>query len=282
MRLAVAEVITFAAIILAVVVLMWTQQRRLIYFPVAEVPTPGQVGLADVEEVTFETSDGLELRGWFAPAIGGRSRLEPPPTVLVFNGNAGNRAYRATLAAALRRHGLHVLLTDYRGYGGNPGRPTQTGLSADSLAARAFLLTRSDIDPTRLIYFGESLGAAVAVELAAARPPAALILRSPFTSMVEVGQHHYPFLPVRLLLRDSFDSLRRIGQLHAPLLVIAGDRDGIVPFEHSRRLYDAASEPKELLVIPGADHNDAELLMGDEMIGAIVAFVDRHVRERVP
>jgi hypothetical protein len=144
------------------------------------------------------------------------------------------------------------------------------------------LLTRTDIDPARLIYFGESLGAAVAVELAARHPPAALILRSPFTSMVDVGQHHYPLLPVRLLLRDSFESLRHIGQLHAPLLVIAGDRDSIVPFEHSRRLYDAASPPKELVVIRGADHNDAELLMGDEMIGAIVAFVDRHVRDRVP
>jgi uncharacterized protein len=268
-----------ALVILLAVVLLWTQQRRLIYFPMGDVPPAAQVGLADAQEVAFETSDGLELHGWFVSANGGSAPSHSAPAVLVFNGNAGNRAYRAPLAAALRRHGFHVLLADYRGYGGNPGRPSQTGLSADSRAARAFLLTRSDVDPARLIYFGESLGAAVALELAAQHPPAALILRSPFTSMVEVGQHHYPFLPVRLLLRDSFDSLRLIGELRAPLLVIAGDRDAIVPFDQSRRLYNAAAEPKEFIAIRGADHNDAELLMGDEMIGAIVAFVDRHARE---
>jgi hypothetical protein len=268
-----------ALVILLAVVLLWTQQRRLIYFPMGAVPPAAEVGLADAQEVGFETSDGLELHGWFVSAAGGSAPSRSAPAVLVFNGNAGNRAYRAPLAAALRRHGFHVLLADYRGYGGNPGRPSQTGLSADSRAARAFLLTRSDVDPTRLIYFGESLGAAVALELASLHPPAALILRSPFTSMVEVGQHHYPFLPVRLLLRDSFDSLRLIGELRAPLLVIAGDRDAIVPFDQSRRLYNAAGEPKEFIVIRGADHNDAELLMGDEMIGAIVAFVDRHARE---
>jgi fermentation-respiration switch protein FrsA (DUF1100 family) len=196
----------------------------------------------------------------------------------VFNGNAGHRGYRAPLAAALRRFGFHVLLTDYRGYGGNPGRPTQAGLSADSRAARDFLLSRRDVDPDRLIYFGESLGAGVAADLAADHPPAALILRSPFTSLVDVGRHHYPFLPVALLLRDRFEALGRIGQLRAPLLVIAGDRDAVVPFDHSRRLYDAAPQPKELVVIRGADHNDRELLAGEEMIAAVAAFVGRHVR----
>jgi fermentation-respiration switch protein FrsA (DUF1100 family) len=143
----------------------------------------------------------------------------------------------------------------------------------DSRAARAYLARRPDVDRSRLVYFGESLGTAVAVDLAVEHPPAALILRSPFTSMGDLGQHHYPFLPVRLLLRDRFAAIDQIRRIRVPLLVIAGGRDRIVPIENSRRLYAAAIAPKTLLVLPDADHNDYELLAGDEMIDAIVRFL---------
>ncbi len=260
----------FVALVVIVLTLIWTMQRRMIYFPMAHVPAPGEGGLTRFEPVRFATDDGIELSAWFLPV----ERPSPPTTVIVFNGNAGNRAHRVELAEALERHGLQVLLVDYRGYGGNPGVPSERGLAADSRAARAYLASRRDVDASRLVYFGESLGAAVAVGLASEHPPAALILRSPFTSMTDVGQHHYPFLPVRLLLRDRFPSFDRIRRIRSPLLVIAGDRDRIVPIEQSRRLYDAAADPKELLVVAGADHNDSELLAGDEMIGTIVRFLE--------
>ena len=259
----------YFAVVAAVLALIWTTQRRLIYFPAEGVPAPSAIGLTWVEPVTFETTDGIELSGWFLAASASRPRV----TVLVFNGNAGNRAYRAPLAAALHEHGLQVLLVDYRGYGGNPGTPTENGLALDALAAQAYLAGRPDVDASRLVYFGESLGTAVAVGLAAEHPPAALVLRSPFTSLTDVGRHHYPFLPVRLLLRDRFRAIDQIQRTRAPLLVIAGGRDRIVPIEYSRRLYDAATAPKTLLVLPGADHNDEELLEGDEMIQAIVRFL---------
>ena len=259
----------YIAVVAAVLALIWTAQRRLIYFPADGVPPPGEIGLTGVEPVTFETTDGIELRGWFLAA----SASSPRVTVLVFNGNAGNRAYRAPLAAALQRHGLQVLLVDYRGYGGNPGTPTEDGLALDGRAARAYLAGRPDVDASRLVYFGESLGTAVAVGLAAEYPPAALVLRSPFTSLTDVGRHHYPFLPVRLLLRDRFAAIDQIQRTRAPLLVIAGGHDRIVPIEYSRRLYDAAVAPKTLLVLPNADHNDEELLAGEEMIQAIVRFL---------
>jgi len=259
----------YVAVIAAVLALIWTMQRRFIYFPASGVPAPSEIGLTDVELVTFETIDRLSLSGWFFAASGPSPRV----TVLVFNGNAGNRAHLGPLAAALQRHGFQVLLVDYRGYGGNPGAPSKNGLAADGRAARAYLAGRPDVDLSRLVYFGESLGTAVAVDLAVEHPPAALVLRSPFTSMGDLGQHHYPFLPVGLLLRDRFAVIDQIQRVRVPLLVIAGGHDRIVPIENSRRLYDAAVAPKTLLVLPDADHNDYELLAGDEMIQAIVRLL---------
>src|SRR5688572_23289185 len=116
---------SLAIIVVGLLALIWLTQRRLIYFPSAYLPSPNQAGLTDAQPVTFETSDGLRLGAWFVPGTGSPPRL----TILVFNGNAGNRAYRAPLAASLRRHGLQVLLTDYRGYGGNPGTPSEQGLA---------------------------------------------------------------------------------------------------------------------------------------------------------
>ncbi|MDP6582322.1 MAG: alpha/beta fold hydrolase, partial [Vicinamibacterales bacterium] len=199
-------VVTLTVLAAGLLLLVWTFQRSLIYFPFGDVPSPGEMGLPDVEAVTFPAEDGLTLAGWFVP-----SRVEPASgTVIVFNGNAGNRAGRAALASAMRDYGYRVLLFDYRGYGGNGGAPTEAGLGADARAARAYLLGRPDVDADQLVYFGESLGSAVAVALAAEHRPAALVLRSPFTSLVDVGRTHYPFLPVKLLLRDRFDTVDAI------------------------------------------------------------------------
>lgn len=191
--------------------------------------------------------------------------------MLVFNGNAGDRSMRAPLAAALNRMGYSVLLFDYRGYGGNSGRPTEDGLAADARAAEAWLAAQPGVE--RVAYFGESLGAAVAVGLAVQRPPAALVLRSPFTSLPDVGAVHYPWLPVRRLLLDRYPSIERIASVSAPLLVIAGDRDDIVPLSLSKRVYDAAAEPKRFVLVPGAGHNDPALLDGPRMLAEVEGFL---------
>ncbi len=251
--------------------LLWSQQRRLIYFP-APGPVPSAASASPVgRDVELVTDDGIRLGAWFFPVSSA-----PGPVVLVCNGNAGDRSARAALALAFNSIGLSALLFDYRGYGGNPGRPSEDGLAADARAARAWLGRQPEVDPERIVYFGESLGAAVALGLALQQPPAALVLRSPFTSLADVGAEHYPWLPVRLLLMDRYPSLERIGSLAAPLLVIAGDRDGIVPAELSRRLFDAAPEPKRYVLIPGAGHNDPALLDGREMISEIASFVSAY------
>lgn len=260
---------TVLVLLTGLLALFWAAQRRLMYFPMGPVHAPDEVGLPDAEAVEIVTADGLTLHGWFVP-----SRRQPARfTVIVFNGNGGNRSYRAPLAAALQAHDIAVLLFDYRGYGGNPGTPTEEGLAADARAALAYVRRRPDVDASRLVYFGESLGSAVAVTLAADHPPAALVLRSPFTSMADVGQHHYPVLPVRRLLRDRYASIDRIAQVRSPLLVIAGGRDSIVPLDLSRQLYEAASAPKQWFIEPDADHNDLALLSGPRMIEAVVSFL---------
>ena len=260
--------IAIGVIVLAALGLLWSLQRKLMYFPSADVPDPRSVGLSVVQTVTFPTSDGLTLNGWFVSHT-----VAPRFVVLAFNGNAGNRAHRAAFANALAPFDVAVLLFDYRGYGGNPGLPTEEGLRLDARAARSYLLTRPDVDSKRLVYFGESLGTAVAVELAVDHPPAALILRSPFTSATAVGQHHYTWLPVGWILRDRFATLDRMPAIRAPLFVIAGDRDGVVPISQSRQVFDAANEPKSLLVIPDADHNDEVLFTGRPMIEGILRFL---------
>lgn len=250
-------------------VLLWIFQRRLLYIPLADVPRPGVVGLSRAEEIRFVTADGVRLLGWFVPA----SRSASGYTVIVFNGNAGNRSFRASLAARLSELGHAVLLFDYRGYGGSGGYPTEPGLAADARASVAYLASRGEIDPARLVYFGESLGTGVAIALAVERVPAAIILRSPYTSMIDVGALHYPYLPVRRMLWDRYPSLDRAARVACPVLVIAGDRDRIIPIEQSRRLYEALAGPKRLITIAGADHNDAALLDGDDMMRAIAEFL---------
>src|SRR5206468_3966514 len=150
-----------------------------------------------------------------------------------------------------------------------PRRPSEDGLAADARAAREWLAAQPEVDPHRIVYFGESLGAAVTIGLALQRPPAALVLRSPFTSLADVAAVHYPWLPARRLLLDRYPSIDRIASVSAPLLVIAGDRDDIVPESLSRRLFDAAVQPKRYVVIRGAGHNDPDLLNGPQMLDEV-------------
>jgi fermentation-respiration switch protein FrsA (DUF1100 family) len=259
------------AVVLAVAVvgfvsLAWALQRSVIYFPSRQLG-PRPLGAQDA---TFTTSDGLELGGWFFPAEGAKGRA-----VLVCNGNAGNRSHRVLLAEALRDRGWGVLLYDYRGYGGNPGRPSEQGLAKDARAALSWLEGRDDVDVDRIAYLGESLGAGVAAGLAAERPPAALVLRSPFTSLADLGSVHYPFLPVGLLLRDRFPVVDHVRSYDGPVLVIWGEADTIVPPGQSGAVAEAASRSRHV-VIAGADHNDPALLDGEEIVEAVVDFLAEH------
>lgn len=246
------------------VVLAWVGQRQLIYLPDRSTPAP--LPGVEIEDVALRTADDLDLGAWFLPAEG-----EAVSTVVVANGNAGNRAARLPMAQGLAARGHAVLLTDYRGYGGNPGSPSEAGLVADLRAASAHVAGRDDVDADRVVYLGESLGTAVVAALAAEQTPVALVLRSPFPSLSDVGRRHYPFLPVRTLLRDRFPVSDDLAGYGGPTLVIAGGADRIVPADLSRQVADAAGA--EYVEIAGADHNDPALFDGAELLDAIDAFI---------
>jgi uncharacterized protein len=264
-----AVVVVLATV--AVLALLWAFQRRLIYLPFAADVPPVATVLAAAREVTLRTEDGLELGAWFVPATGPDRAIG----VLVAAGNAGNRSLRAPLAAALARKGLAVLLFDYRGYGGNRGRPTQAGLARDVRAALRFLDDELGLPRDRLLYFGESLGAAVVTELATQEQPLGLVLRSPFVDLAAVGRVHYPFLPVRSLLRDRFPLAEQLARVQVATTVLYGSDDRIVPAEQSRAVAAAAGGPTRVVEIEGADHNDRALLDGALLIDAVVELADR-------
>jgi uncharacterized protein len=265
-RVAMAVRVLAVAVVLAVVLvaLAWTLQRRLIYLPSGRPPvTPEQV-LEGGSAVDLHTEDGLDLTAWHAPSTGPATGV----TVLVLPGNAGSRITRVPLARALTATGFDVLLLDYRGYGGNPGSPTEHGLAADADAAYRHLVAERRVSPARLVVIGESLGAAVAVRLALERPVAGLVLRSPFTSLADVGAEHYPFLPVRALLRDRFPIRDTIRALTVRLIVVAGGADEIVPPAQSRAV--AAAGGGSYVEVAGARHNDADLSFGPDLVDAVV------------
>lgn len=240
---------------------LWTFQRRLIYFPTG-APNAAPAGW---NEVMLTTSDGLTLTAWLVRAEPAQDR---DVVVIVFPGNSGNRGDRTVLGEGLAIRGYTTLLVDYRGYGGNPGSPSETGLARDARAALAFV---ESIAPRGVAYVGESLGSGVAVELATEHLPAALVLRSPFTSLVDVGRHHYGFLPVGSFLKDRYPSLERAGLLDVPALVIAGTSDSVVPFEQSQTM--AAALDAEFHVVDGADHNDWRLFADPELLDKIADFL---------
>ncbi len=253
----------------ALIVAIRSQQRRLIYFPTRDPVPSAAKFISGGRDVLLDTKDGKRLGAWYFPVPG----AQPGPAVVVFNGNGGDRSGRAMLADGLARLGLTVLLFDYRGYGGHPGTPSEKGLAADARAAQAWLAQQPEVDPNRIVYFGESLGAAVAIGLATEHPPAALVLRSPFTSLRDVGKVHYPWLPVGWLLSERYPSIDRIGSLSVPVMVIAGNRDDVVPESLSRKLYEAAPDPKRYLMVPGTGHNDPELADGPGMLSAVRQFL---------
>lgn len=248
---------------LAVLSSLYVFQRQLLYFPDKSRPQLAGLGQLGVREVQLTTADGLSLFSWYLPPREGR------PVILYLHGNGGNIGYRGDRMQRFAREGYGVLMLEYRGYGGNPGTPTEAGLYDDARAGLDFL-RREAIAAERLVLYGESLGSGVAVQVAAGQRVAAVILESPFTSVAAVAQYHYPYVPAARLIWDRYDSLSRIGRVTAPILILRGDRDAVVPASFSEALFDAAPEPKESWSAPDAGHVNLD---GFGALDAVVGFL---------
>jgi hypothetical protein len=240
--------------------------NRVVYYP---MPYPdGDWNLqteAGAQDVWLTTSDGIRLNAWWCPKRSSRF------ATLFLHGNAGNVTHRIDHARAINAAGLAVLLVDYRGYGKSKGHPSEAGLGLDAEAAYESL-TQLGFKRTQIILHGESLGSAVAVKLASARPCAGLILESPFASLGEMAGKVLPI--VGPLVVHGFNSKHSITQVHTPVLVIHGDADEVVPFAQVEAVFGAANPPKQFWRIPGAHHNDLLYVAGEQYVPKLRAFYE--------
>jgi fermentation-respiration switch protein FrsA (DUF1100 family) len=256
-----------AAALIALLPAACSLQDSFVYFPDTGRPDLAALHLPPVQEVELRTADGLRLLAWWLPPQG------EAPVILYCHGNGGNIAYRGDRMRFFASRGFGALMLEYRGYGGNPGRPSEEGLYADARAALAFL-DAAGIPPERRVLYGESLGTGVAVKMATEQPVGALVLEAPYTKLEDVGAIHFPAPLVRLVLRDRFDSLSRIRAVNAPLLVLHGERDEVIPVALGRALYAAASQPKEVWYAPQGNHNDLPQFGGLQAAGE---FIERRM-----
>lgn len=257
--------------------LLESLERQFIFFPTPEIDrTPADVGL-QYDDVYYPTGDGLTLNGWFIPGPK-QTKLDAgatgQQTLLWFHGNGGNISHRVD-DLALFHHllSVNIFIFDYRGYGLSEGQPSEQGVYRDARAVLAYLEARPEVDANRIVFFGRSLGTAVATELAASAPPNGMVLFSPFTSISDLAATLYPFSPLRILTGKRFDSMDRIKDYHGPLLVIHGERDEIIPVELGEKLFSAANEPKGFLLLPDAQHNDGLANAGQEMWQTLEVFL---------
>jgi hypothetical protein len=256
------------AIYVLFVVAVYFMQSRMLYLPGAPgrtlSVTPFDIGM-EYQDVYIETTDGVTLHGWF---IAGRSSQ----VLLFFHGNAGNISHRLDSIRQFQDLGLSVFIIDYRGYGQSEGRTTERGIYRDADAAWRYLIEDRGLVASDILIFGRSLGASVAARLAAQHQPLALIVESSFTSVPDIAQDLYPWLPARWLSRLSHATRDYVRDVQCPILVVHSRDDEIIPFRHGEEIYASANEPRTLLAIRGT-HNDAFLQDARDYIGGLRAFL---------
>ena len=242
-------------------------EKKNLYYPFRAIEaTPEDIRL-EYEDVYVTTEDGVRLSAWFIPSE------EPRATLMFCHGNGGNISHRLDKIKIFNDLYLDVFIFDYRGYGMSKGEPSEKGLYLDAEAVYNYLLNDKKIPPQKLIVYGESLGGAVAVELAGRHKVGGIIIEGTFTSVKDMAKRIAPFIPA-FIYSSKYDSLERIKDIKAPKLIFHSIDDEIVPFESGERLFNAAKEPKEFVELRGG-HNDAFLVSQDIFISRIDLFIKR-------
>ena len=241
-------------------------EKKGIYFPIKRIAsTPKDIGI-EFENVYFFSSDGTRLNGWYVPVK--KQRL----TILFCHGNAGNIGDRVEIIGLFHRIGLDVFIFDYRGYGKSQGRPSEKGFYSDAQAAYEYLTEKRKLAERCIVVYGKSIGGNVAINLCSKVSPAALISDSAFTSTLDMGKKLFPFLPIKWLISVKYDALSTIKNIFIPKLIIHAQKDEIIPFQHGKRLFSAAPDPKEFYQMRGG-HNDAIFLTMEDFTQKINTFI---------
>lgn len=255
------------------VLVTYFAQAGMLYLPDLPsrelVASPQEIGL-NYENIELRTEDGVRLHGWYIPAVANRG------TLLFFHGNAGNISHRLESIRIFHKLKLSVFIFDYRGYGRSEGSPSEAGTQSDARAAWRFLTEERRIAPGKIIFFGRSLGAAVAAQLATQTQPGALIIESAFTSVPDVAAEIYWWLPVRWLTRFDYATRDYVAQGQGPVLVVHSPEDEIIPYRHGEAIFTAAHAPKEMLRLRGG-HNDGFLLSGEHYVQGLDGFLSRNL-----
>jgi fermentation-respiration switch protein FrsA (DUF1100 family) len=229
----------------------------------------------EFQDLFFTTADGVRLNGWFVP------HRDASVTLVWFHGNAGNISHRVENIKLLHEKvKINIFIFDYRGYGRSEGDISEAGTYQDGVAALEFVGKQLDVKAENLIIFGRSLGAAVAVEMAGRHESRALILESPFVSIPEMAKSVFPLLPIGSLLQTRYDNLEKIAKIKGSLLVLHGDRDEVIPYDHGRRVFNAAPGPKDFYTISGASHNDTYIVGGDAYFQRLRSFIETAMARR--
>ncbi len=259
--------------IIAVVLLLWAYVRRLenknLYFPTREMEQmPEDFGL-EYQDIFLTTADRVKINGWYFPS------REPQGVVLFFHGNGENISQRIDVAQFFHERGFEVFLVDYRGYGRSKGRPSEQGLYNDAKASYDFLVNEKSKRPEEIIVYGFSLGGAVAIDLASRVDISLLIVQSGFTSAEDMGKRLYPGVPLRRFIKQRYDSILKIDKIGVPVLIIHSPDDEVIPFEHGKRLYEKAREPKAFVETSG-EHCDTPHFTEQDHIQKLMNFLDMH------
>jgi fermentation-respiration switch protein FrsA (DUF1100 family) len=260
-------------------------EDRFIYFP-SKYPegvwdvqnlsaVRGEVS-PQIEDVWFKAADGVRLHGWYCTPQRNEAEKASPAstrmTLLWFHGNAGNITHRYAVIDRLAEQQVSVFIVDYRGYGRSEGSPSEEGLYMDARGAWDYLLNERKLSSGQIIVFGDSLGGAVAIDLAMKVQPAGLIVQSSFTSISDMAAQVMPFIP-GFILRTKMDSINKIGSVRCPKLFIHSPADEMVPYRLGRKLYDAAPAPKQFYEVQGASHNETDSVGGRAYFNRIGDFV---------
>ncbi|MDE1900808.1 MAG: alpha/beta hydrolase [Alphaproteobacteria bacterium] len=252
-------ILTLALVYVVFIASLFVMQRDLMYFPDKARFVPSEWALSEMQPLEVTTEDGLHLTSWYRPAQA-RDKL----TVVFFQGNAGHLGYRNYKVRPWLDAGYGVLMVGYRGFG-NPGEPSEEGLYMDAEAAINAVIAKG-VPEGGLVFYGESMGTGVAVQMATEYAAAGLVLESPYTSVPDVGADRYPLVPVHWLLRDKFDSIDKIKSIHMPLLLLHGEMDQVVPIKFGKKLFAAANEPKQAYYVPDAGHNNVYNLKVQQIV----------------